>query len=102
LAEPTTTPSERSALVESRNTEVHKLNELLVQANAETRTVEDQRDAAACILSEEESAAARLAIALNECSVPQDAKKVANAALRVQIRALNERLIHAGKEAEAV
>jgi hypothetical protein len=102
LAEPTTTLAERPALVELQNTEFHKLNELLVQATAETRTVEGQGDAAACILSEEESAATRLAIALNECSVPQDAKKVANAALRVQIRALNERLIHAGKEAEAV
>jgi chromosome segregation ATPase len=102
FAEPRTTHSENSAIAESRNTEAHKLNDLLVQANAETRTDEDQRDAAACILSEEESAATRLAIALNECSVPQDPQKVANAALRVQIRALNERLIHAGKEAQAL
>ena len=101
FAELTTTHSERSALGEPRNTEVHKLNELLVQANAEARTVKDQRDAAACTLSEKESAAARLAIALNEGSVPADPQKFENAVLRVQIRALNERPIHAGKEAEA-
>jgi chromosome segregation ATPase len=78
-AEPATTQSENSAIAESRITEVHKLNDLLVQANAETRTVKDQRDAAACILSEEESAATRLAIVLNECSVLQDPQKIANA-----------------------
>src|SRR5262249_42877373 len=39
--------------------------------------------------------------ALKVCPAPTDPQKVENAALRVQIRALNERLIHAGKEAEA-
>jgi hypothetical protein len=101
FAMPTTAHSARSALAESRNTEVHKLNELLAQSNAQTRMVEDQRDVAVCTLSEEESAVARPATALNVCSAPTDPQKVEIAALRVQIRALNERLIHAGKEAEA-
>ena len=38
---------------------------------------------------------------MNECSASADSQKVENAALRVQIRALNDRLIHAGKEAQA-
>jgi len=101
LAELTTTLSARSALVESRNAEVQKLSELLAQTHAQARTVEDQRDIALRSLSEKESEAARLATALNECSAPADAQKVENAALRAQIRALNDRLIHAGKEAAA-
>ena len=102
LAKLTTTLSERSALADLRKAEVQKLNELLAQASEEVRTVEDQRDAAVRALSEKESEVARLATALNECSALVDSQKVENAALRMHARALNERLIQAGKEAKAV
>jgi chromosome segregation ATPase len=102
LAELTTTLSERSALSDSRKAEVQKLNELLAQASEEVRTVGDQRDAAVRALSEKESEVARLATALNESSALVDSQKVENAALRMHGRALNERLIQAGKEAKAV
>jgi chromosome segregation ATPase len=102
LAKLTTTLSERSALADSWKAEVQKLNELLAQASEEVRTVENQRDAAVDALSEKESEVARLANALNECSALVDSQKVENAALRMHARALNERLIQAGKEAKAV
>ena len=102
LVELTTTLSERSALADSRKAEVQKLNELLARASAEVRTVQDQRDGAARALSEKETEAARLATALNECTALVDTQKVETAALRMQIRTLNERLIHAGKEAKVV
>ena len=102
LAELTTTLSERSALSDSRKAEVQKLNELLAQASEEVRTVGDQRDAAVRALSEKESEVARLATALNESSALVDSQKVENAAVRMHARALNERLIQAGKEAKAV
>jgi chromosome segregation ATPase len=102
LAELTTTLSERSALADSQKADLEKLNELLARATAEARTIEDQRDAAARSLSEKESEAARLMTALNECTALLDTQKVETAALRMQIRALNERVIHGGKEAKAV
>ena len=102
LAELTTTLSERSALADSRKAEVQKLNELLAQASEEVRTVGDQLDAAVRALSEKESEVARQATALNESSALVDSQKVENAALRMHARALNERLIQAGKEAKAV
>jgi chromosome segregation ATPase len=101
LAELTTTLSERSALADSRKADVEKLNELLARSSAEARTLEDRRDAAARSFSEKESEAARLATTLNECTALVDTQKVEIAALRTQTRALNERLIHAGKEAKA-
>ena len=102
LAELTTTLSERSALADLRKAEVQKLNELLAQASEEVRTVGDQRDAAVRASSEKESEVARQATALNESSALVDSQKVENAALRMHARALNERLIQAGKEAKAV
>ncbi len=64
--------------------------------------MEEWGDAAHCALSEKESQLARLTNALNEKSLLVDSQKVENAALRMQVRALNDHLIQAGKEARAL
>jgi hypothetical protein len=82
--------------------QVQTLNERLIQAGQQAKAVEERRDAAVRALSEKESELARLTSVLEERSVLVDSQKVENAALRMQVRMLNERLIQAGKEARAV
>jgi chromosome segregation ATPase len=109
LARLTTALNERSVLANSHKAEsaaltmqVQTLNERLIQAGQEAKAVEERRDAAVRALSEKESELARLTSVLEERSVLVDSQKVENAALRMQVRMLNERLIQAGKEARAV
>ena len=109
LARLTTALNERSVLANSHKAEsaaltmqVQTLNERLIQAGQEAKAVEERRDAAVRALSEKESELARLTSVLEERSVLVDSQTVENAALRMQVRMLNERLIQAGKEARAV
>ena len=109
LARLTTALNERSVLANSHKAEsaaltmqVQTLNERLIQAGQEAKAVEERRDAAVRALSEKELELARLTSVLEERSVLVDLQTVENAALRMQVRMLNERLIQAGKEARAV
>jgi chromosome segregation ATPase len=103
------TLDERSALGDLHKAEiaaltmqVQTLQRQLAQAGKEATAAEDRRDAAVRNLSEKESALVQLTRALDERSVLVDSHKAENAALRMQARMLNERLIQAGKEARAV
>jgi hypothetical protein len=103
------TLNERSALADSQKTEiaaltmeVQTLQRQLARAGEKAKAAEDRRDAAMRDLSQKESAIVQLTTALNERSVLVDSHKAENAALRMQARMLNERLIQAGKEARAV
>jgi chromosome segregation ATPase len=109
LARVTNALDERSALADSQKDEialltiqVRTLKEELSQAHEGTTATEDRRDAALRALSSKESELATLTNAFEERSVLVDSQKVENAALRMQVRALNERLIQAGKEARAL
>jgi chromosome segregation ATPase len=100
---------ERSALADPQKAaisaltmEVQTLQRQLAQAGEEAKAAEDRRDAALRDLSEKESALVQLTTGLNERSVLVDSQKAENAALRMQSRMLNERLVQAGKEARAV
>ena len=109
LARLTTVLNERSVLANSHKAEiaaltmqVQTLDERLSQAGQEAKAVEERHDAALRASSEKESELARLTSVIEERSVLVDSQKVENAALRMQGRMLNERLIQAGKEARAV
>ena len=109
LARLTTVLNERSVLANSHKAEiaaltmqVQTLDERLSQAGQEAKAVEERHDAALRASSEKESELARLTSVIEERSVLVDLQKVENAALRMQGRMLNERLIQAGKEARAV
>ena len=64
--------------------------------------MEEHRNAALRAMTEMELELARLTSALEERSVLVDSQKVENAALRTQVRILNERLIKASKETRTV
>ena len=81
---------------------VRTLQEELNQAREGTTASEDCRDAALRALSSKDSELSTLTNAFAERSVLVDSQKVENAALRMQVRALNERLIQASKEARAL
>src|SRR4029077_7858125 len=105
LARVTNALDEGSAVADSQNGEiasltiqVQTLKEELSQARERTTAAEDHRDAT---LRAKESELAMLTNVLEEHSVLIDSQKVENAALRMQGRMLNERLIQAGKEARA-
>jgi chromosome segregation ATPase len=109
LARLTTVLNERSVLANSHKAEiaaltmqVQTLDERLSQAGQEAKAVEERHDAALRASSEKESELARLTSVIEERSVLVDSQKVENAALRMQGRMVNERLIQAGKEARAV
>jgi chromosome segregation ATPase len=100
---------ECSALADSQKDEialltiqVRTLQEELNQAREGTTAAEDRRDAALRALSSKDSELATLTNVFEEHAVLVDSQKVENAALRMQVRALNERLIQAGKEARAL
>jgi chromosome segregation ATPase len=100
---------ERSALVDSQKSEIaastmqlQTLQRQLARAGDEAKAAQYRLDAAERALSEKESALVQLTTALNERSVLVDSHKAENAALRMQARMLNERLIQAGKEARAM
>ena len=106
LARVTNALDEGSALADSQKGEiasltiqVQTLKEELSQARERTTAAEDRRDAT---LRAKESELAMLTNVLEERSVLIDSQKVENAALRMQGRMLNERLIQAGKEARAL
>jgi len=106
LARVTNALDEGSALADSQKAEiasltiqVQTLKEELGQARERTAAAEDRRDAT---LRAKESELAMLTNVLEERSVLIDSQKVENAALRMQGRMLNERLIQAGKEARAL
>jgi chromosome segregation ATPase len=109
LAKVTNALDECSALADSQKDEialltiqVRTLQEELNQAREGTTAAEDRRDAALRALSSKDSELATLTNVFEERSVLVDSQKVENAALRMQVRALNERLIQAGKEARAL
>ncbi len=109
LASLMSTLNERSALADSQKAKiaaltmhVQTLHRQLAQAGEEAKAVADRRDAAVRALSKKKSALAKLTNALNERSVLVDSQKAENAALRMQARMLNERLIQVGNEAKAV
>jgi chromosome segregation ATPase len=109
LVRVTNTLDECSALADSRKDEialhtmqVQTLQEELNLAREGTTAAEDRRDAALRALSSKDSELATLTNVFEERSVLVDSQKVENAALRMQVRALNERLIQAGKEARAL
>jgi chromosome segregation ATPase len=109
LARLTTALDERSVLAESQKVEnvaltmqVQMLNERLTAAGEEARAVQEHRDVALRAMSEKESELVRLRSILEERSVLIDSQKVENAALRTQVRALNERLIQASEEISVV
>ena len=106
LARVTNALDEGSALADSQKGEiasltiqVQTLKEELGQARERTTVAEDRRDAA---FRAKESELAMLTNVFEERSVLIDSQKVENAALRMQVRMLNERLIQAGKEARAL
>ena len=106
LARVTNALDEGSALADSQRGEiasltiqVQTLKEELGQARERTTAAEDRRDAA---FRAKESELAMLTNVFEERSVLIDSQKVENAALRMQVRMLNERLIQAGKEARAL
>jgi chromosome segregation ATPase len=106
LARVTNALDEGSAVVDSQKGEiasltiqVRTLKEELSQARERTTAAEDRRDAT---LRAKESELAMLTNVLEEHSVLIESQKVENAALRMQGRMLNERLIQAGKEARAL
>jgi chromosome segregation ATPase len=106
LARVTNALDEGSALADSQKGEiasltiqVQTLKEELGQARERTTAAEDRRDAA---FRAKESELAMLTNVFEERSVLIDSQKVENAALRMQVRMLNERLIQAGKEARAL
>ena len=106
LARVTNALDEGSALADSQKGEIasltiqaQTLKEELSQARERTTAAEDRRDAT---LRAKESELAMLTNVLEERSVLIDSQKVENAALRMQGRMLNERLIQAGKEARAL
>ncbi len=103
------TLTERSALVDPQKAEiaaltmhVQTLQEQLAQAGDEAKAAQYRLDAAERALSQKESTLVQLTTDLNERSILVDSHKTENAALRMQARMLNERLIQAGKEARAV
>jgi chromosome segregation ATPase len=105
LARVTNALDEGSAVADSQKSEiasltiqVQTLKEELSQARERTTAAEDHRDAT---LRAKESELAMLTNVLEEHSVLIDSQKVENAALRMQGRMLNERLIQADKEARA-
>jgi chromosome segregation ATPase len=85
--------------IASLTIQAQTLKEELSQARERTTAAEDRRDAT---LRAKESELAMLTNVLEERSVLIDSQKVENAALRMQGRMLNERLIQAGKEARAL
>ena len=106
LARVTNALDEGSALADSQKGEIasltiqaQTLKEELSQARERTTVAEDRRDAA---FRAKESELAMLTNVFEERSVLIDSQKVENAALRMQGRMLNERLIQAGKEARAL
>ena len=106
LARVTNALDEGSALADSQKGEiasltiqVQTLKEELSQARERTTAAEDRRDAT---FRAKESELAMLTNVFEERSVLIDSQKVENAALRMQGRMLNERLIQAGKEARAL
>jgi hypothetical protein len=82
--------------------QVQMLNERLTATGEEARAVQEHRDVALRAMSDKESELARRTSILEERSVLVDAQKVENAALRTQVRALNERLIQASEEISVV
>jgi chromosome segregation ATPase len=109
LAKVTNALDECSALADSQKDEivlltiqVRTLHEELNQAREGTTAAEYRRDAALRALSSKDIELATLTNLFEERSVLVDSQKVENAALRMQVRALNERLIQAGKEARAL
>lgn len=108
LARLTSALHERSVLADWQKTEiaaltmqVQALNDLLTQAGEEAKAVEGRHEEDAHALSEKETEIARLATALNECSVLADSRERQIAALTTQSQALNERLIQVGEESRA-
>jgi DNA repair exonuclease SbcCD ATPase subunit len=109
LVRVTNTLDECSALADSQKDEialhtiqVQTLQEEPNQAREGTTAAEDRRDATLRALSSKDSELATLTNVFEERSVLVDSQKVENAALRMQVRALNERLIQAGKDARAL
>lgn len=109
LVRVTNTLDECSALADSRKDEialhtmqVQTLQEELSLAREETTAAEDRRDAALRALSSKDSELATLTNVFEERAVLVDSQKSENAALRMQVRALNERFIQAGKDAGAL
>ena len=108
LARLTSALHERSVLADWQKTEiaaltmqVQALNDLLTQAGEEAKAVEGRHEEDAHALSEKETEIARLATALDECSVLADLQERQIAALTTQSQALNERLIQVGEESRA-
>jgi chromosome segregation ATPase len=102
LARVTNALDEGSALSDSQKAEIASLTiqvQTLKEDLSQAREREDRRDAT---LRAKESELAMLTNVLEEHSVLIDSQKVENAALRMQGRMLNERLIQAGKEARAL
>jgi predicted nucleic acid-binding Zn-ribbon protein len=100
---------ERSSLANSQKDEialltinVQTLKDELSQAREGIAAAEDRRNAALRALSAKESELAGLTNVFEERLSLVDSQRVENAALRMQVRMLNERLIHAGKEARAL
>jgi chromosome segregation ATPase len=109
LASMTKALDERSTLADSQKDvislltiNVRALKGELSQAHEGTAAVEDRRNAALRALSAKESELAKLTNVFEERSLLVDSQRVENAALRMQVRMLNERLIQAGKEARAL
>jgi chromosome segregation ATPase len=109
LAKLTNTLDECSAVADSQKDEialltiqVRTLQEELNQAREGTTAAEDRRDAAFRALSSRDSELATLTNVFEERSVLVDSQKAENAALRMQVLALNERLIQASKDARAL
>jgi len=109
LAKVTNALDECSALADSQKDQVvlltiqvRTLYEELNQAREGTAAAEYRRDAALRALSSKDIELATLTNLFEERSVLVDSQKVENAALRMQVRALNERLIQVGKEARAL
>ena len=109
LVRVTNTLDECSALADSRKdeialhtTQVQTLQEELNLAREGTTAAEDRRDAALRALSSKDSELAALTNVFEERAVLVESQKAENAALRMQVRALNERLIQADKDARAL
>jgi chromosome segregation ATPase len=109
LVKVTNTLDQCSALADAQKDEialhtiqVQMLQEELNLAREGTTAAEERRDAALRALSSKESELATLTNVFEERSALVDSQKLENAALRMQVRALNERLIQAGKDARAL
>ena len=113
LSKVTTALNERSGLADSQKAEiaaltmkVRALNGQLTQAGEEARAAEERRSAAVReaerALSDKDLELAKRTSALNERSVRADSQKAEIAALTVQVKTLNERLIQTFEETKAV